>query len=313
MQYPKLSNESGTIAVGRAPWSLISTGSFYDYYQLTKPRIALLIVISTAVGYCFGITGAFRLSLFVQTLIGTTLMAAGAAALNQWYERDTDALMKRTKGRPIASGRLLPADGFRFGAALSILGAVELWFCAHPLASMLGVATSVGYLLLYTPLKRKHPICTTVGAIPGAIPPMIGFAAASQGHLGATAWILFSILFLWQFPHFHAIAWLLREDYQSAGIKMLASLRPNGISLTLEILLSLFLLLPVTLVPSLIQMTGHVYFWAVLALNIGFISFGIRMSLTHNRANARMLLLASVVYLPLLFAFLVFDNPRFAL
>lgn len=310
-----IANEKHAPALGMAAESVTSilAGRFGDYYQLTKPRIALLIVISTAVGYCYGITAGFRFTLFLHTLFGTALMAAGAAALNQWYERDIDACMKRTQMRPIASGRLSPAHAWLFGIVISVLGTFELWFYVNRIAAVLGIVTSLSYLLAYTPLKRVHPICTTIGAIPGAIPPVIGFVAASGGHLAAPAFVLFSMLFLWQFPHFHAIAWLLKQEYETAGIKMLAALRPNGIGLTLEILLSLLLLIPITLAPSFIQMAGNVYFWAALVLDLAFFYFGVRMSITRTRPNARLLLLASVIYLPLLFAFLVFDSPRFTL
>ncbi len=201
-----------------------------EYFQLTKPRIALLIVISTAVGYCFGTTGDFGLLTLFHTLLGTALMAAGSATLNQWYERDVDAKMKRTRNRPIPAGTIPATHAFYFGVLTSLLGAIELWLFANPEAALLSCLTSVGYLLVYTPLKRKGPLCTTVGAIPGAMPPLIGFAAA-HGHLAVEAWVLFGILFLWQFPHFHAIAWMYREDYGRGDIKMLAVVEPKGRSL----------------------------------------------------------------------------------
>jgi heme o synthase len=281
------------------------------YYELIKPRIALLIVISTAVGYCYGVGQHFSFFTFVNALLGTALLAAGSATLNQWYERDLDALMARTKIRPIPAGTITPNHALAFGIAVSALGAIELFAQVNALAASLGLLTSVGYLFVYTPLKRKGPICTTIGALPGAMPPLIGYAAAS-GHLTVQAWVLFAILFLWQFPHFHAIAWMYREDYERAGIKMLAVVNPKGKALSIEIMAALILLIPATLAPTFLHMAGKVYFVAAILLNLAFLYFGVQMSREHDRRRARNLLLASVIYVPLLFAFLVVDNPRFA-
>jgi len=281
-----------------------------QYYELIKPRIALLIVISTAVGYCYGVGQHFSFFTFVNTLLGTVLLAAGSATLNQWYERDLDALMTRTRMRPLPAGTITPNQALLFGVAVSVLGAIELLACVNALAAGLGVLTSAGYLFAYTPLKRKGPFCTTIGALPGAMPPLIGYAAAS-GHLTVQAWVLFAILFLWQFPHFHAIAWMYREDYERAGIKMLAVVRPRGKALATEIMVTLILLVPATLAPTYLHMAGKAYFGAAVLLNLAFIYFGVQMSREHNHRRARNLLLASVIYVPLLFAFLVVDNPRF--
>jgi protoheme IX farnesyltransferase len=281
----------------------------HQYYELIKPRIALLIVISTSVGYSYGV-GQFSLLTFFHALMGTALMAAGSATLNQWYERDLDALMTRTKSRPIPAGAITSKQALIFGVTVSVLGVLELLIFVNGLAAALGLLTSLGYLFAYTPLKRKGPICTTIGAFPGAMPPLIGYAAAT-GHLTVQAWVLFAILFLWQFPHFHAIAWLYREDYERAGIKMLAVVRPFGNALKLEIMAALVLLIPATVAPTFLHMAGKVYFVAAIALNLAFLYFGVEMSREHSRPRARKLLLASVIYVPLLFAFLVVDNPRF--
>jgi heme o synthase len=281
-----------------------------QYYELIKPRIALLIVISTAVGYCYGVGQHFSFFTLVNALLGTALLAAGSATLNQWYERDLDALMTRTKIRPIPAGTITPNQALTFGIAVSVLGAVELFTQVNALAAGLGILTSVGYLFVYTPLKRKGPICTTIGALPGAMPPLIGYAAAS-GHLTVQAWVLFAILFLWQFPHFHAIAWMYREDYERAGIKMLAVVKPRGKALSIEIMATLILLIPATLAPTFLHMAGKVYFVAAIVLDLAFLYFGVQMSREHDHPRARNLLLASVIYVPLLFAFLVVDNPRF--
>jgi protoheme IX farnesyltransferase len=292
--------------------SVTTTQSLQQYIQLTKPRIALLIVISTAVGYCYGTGSRFSLVTLLHALLGTALMAAGSATLNQWYERDLDAKMERTKTRPIPAGKIQASHALAFGIVLSILGVLELGIFTNILAAALGSGTLAGYLLVYTPLKRKHPICTTIGALPGATPPLIGFAAAG-GHLKIEAWVLFGILFLWQFPHFHAIAWMYKEDYERAGIKMLTVVKPHGRALSLEILITLILLLPISLAPTFLHMTGWVYFVAAFLLDLTFLYFGVQMSRERNRVRARSLLLASVIYIPVLFAFLVFDNPRFTI
>lgn len=291
--------------------ALATTQICQEYFKLTKPRITLLIVISTAVGYCYGATSGFSFLTFLHVLLGTALMASGSATLNQWYEQDSDAKMNRTRTRPIPAGTIPSRHAFLFGVAISLLGVIELWIFCGSVAALIGFLTSAGYLLAYTPLKRKSPICTTVGALPGAMPPLIGFAAASGGRLGIEAWVLFAILFLWQFPHFHAIAWLYREDYERGGIRMLAVVRPQGMALTLEILGTLVLLLPVTLAPTFLHMAGKVYFAAALLLDIAFLYFGVQMSRERSRTRARCLLLASVIWMPLLFGFLVFNNLRF--
>lgn len=280
------------------------------YIQLTKPRIALLIVISTAVGYCFGIPSQLDPVTLFHALLGTALLSGGAAALNQWYERDIDSKMNRTKIRPIPSGTISAPNALYFGVAVSVVGLLDLVLFTNWLAAALGFLTSFGYLFIYTPLKRKGPICTTIGAIPGAMPPLIGFAAAN-GHLSLDAWILFGILFLWQFPHFHAIAWMYRDDYERGGVKMLAVVQPDGKALSRQIIMTLLLLIPVALGPSFVHMAGKVYFAAALLLSGAFLYFGIQICRERTYASARRLLLASVIYMPLLFAFLIFDSPRF--
>jgi protoheme IX farnesyltransferase len=239
-------------------------------------------------------------------------MAAGSATLNQWYERDLDAKMKRTMSRPIPCGAISANHALLFGLACSLLGLLQLAVFVNGLAAFLGFVTLAGYLFAYTPLKRKGPICTTVGAFPGAMPPLIGFAAAS-GHLTVEAGVLFAILFFWQFPHFHAIAWLYREQYEKAGIKMLAVVEPKGGRFTREILLSLALLIPATLAPTFLHMAGKFYFVAACVLDLAFLYFGVQMSRDRTNQRARSLLLASVLYLPVLFAILVINNPTYSL
>jgi len=269
-----------------------------------------MIAVSTAVGYLFGQEGSFALVPFLHAVVGTTLLAAGSATLNQWYERDIDARMQRTLGRPLPGGLLTPAQAFYFGTIISALGLLELLFFANFLAAGIGFATWAGYLGIYTPLKRISPFCTTIGALPGAAPPLVGYAAA-RGHLTIEAWILFAILFLWQFPHFHAIAWLYREDYERGGIRMLAVVRPDGKAVSQRILWTLLLLLPVSLLPALIHpaMAGTLYLVSALALGLTFLYFGVKVAREKTAIGAKRLLLASVAYLPLLFTVLILNRP----
>lgn len=304
--------DTAALALGPVPAVAGGIRNIHEYLELTKPRITLLIVISTAVGFCFGVGSHLSLFTLVNALLGTGLMAAGSATLNQWYERDIDARMNRTRKRPIPAGTVPPESALSFGVALSILGLCDLWAFTNIEAAALGFLTSFGYLFLYTPLKRKGPICTTIGAIPGAMPPLIGFAAAS-GRLSIEAWILFGILFLWQFPHFHAIAWMYREDYRRGDIKMLAVVQPDGRALSRQVIVTLLLLVPVTLTPPLVHMAGTVYFVAALLLGLGFLYFGLEMYKERSYHKARRLLLASVLYMPLLFIFLVFDGRKFSI
>jgi heme o synthase len=242
------------------------------YIALTKPRITTLILVCTGVGYFFGAVKGGSLWAFVHTMIGTALMASGTAALNQWYERDVDKLMLRTRGRPLPSGQLKPAHALIFGIGVSFIGFVELGLGANALAGLAGLFTLGSYLLLYTPLKKRSPICTAVGAIPGAMPPLIGYAGAS-GHITWEAMALFAILFVWQFPHFYAIAWMYREDYARGGIRMLPVMRPDGVSTARQIVICSLLLIPVSLIPSYLHMTTVIYFVSAAVLRSRFCVF----------------------------------------
>ena len=281
-----------------------------DFLELTKPRITILILICTAVGYFFGCRGLFHLSVLVHTLFGTALMASGTSALNQWYEADSDAKMRRTQKRPIASGRMKRGHGFVFGVLLSTAGFTELWLGANALAAALGLFTLLSYLVVYTPLKRVSPACTTVGALPGAMPPLIGYAAAS-GHLDAGALTLFLILFVWQFPHFYAIAWMYRDDYAMGGIRMLPVVEPDGESTARRIVACSLLLIPISLAPRLLGMTGLFYPIAAIAAGLALLYFGVRLGRDRTRIRARHVLLASVLYLPALLAVMVLDRHGF--
>jgi protoheme IX farnesyltransferase len=281
-----------------------------DILELTKPRITILILICAAVGYFLGCQNSFQISILAHVLLGTALMASGTSALNQWYEVDSDGKMCRTRGRPIPAGRMSRSHGLAFGIVLSGAGFAELWFGTNALAAALGLFTLLTYIVVYTPLKRHSPACTTVGALPGAIPPLIGYAAAS-GALDAKALALFLILFFWQFPHFYAIAWMYREDYARGGIRMLPVVEPDGESTARRILACSVLLIPISLVPRLIGMAGSIYAIAAVAVGLGLLYFGVRFEQQRTYARARHVLLASVFYLPVLFAVIVLDPPTF--
>lgn len=280
-----------------------------DYLELTKPRITWLIVMSAAVGYYFGHSGPWSLWSVLHSLLGTALIASGTAALNQWYEREADRHMRRTQARPLPAGRLQPAQALIFGIALALVGGLELGLFVNWLTSALGIATLAMYLFLYTPLKQKTWWSTTVGAIPGAMPPLIGYAAAANA-LRPEAYVLGAILFLWQFPHFYAIAWMYREDYSRAGIRMLPVVEPDGESTARQILLYSVLLIPISLLPKWMGMTGSLYMIGALALGLIFLYSGIRVSLDRTKVRARNVLLASVVYLPVLYVLMVLDPVR---
>jgi protoheme IX farnesyltransferase len=285
-----------------------------DYIALTKPRITWLILMSTGVGYFFGAQrdwhgwAAWHFATLLHTIIGTGLIASGTAALNQWVERKADGMMRRTQARPLPAGRLEPGRALVFAIAISLAGFVELWFGANPLAALLGLFTLLTYLFIYTPLKQRSPHSTTFGSLPGAMPPLIGFAAAS-GTLTWDAWVLFAILFLWQFPHFYAIAWMYKEDYARAGIRMLPVVEPDGKSTARRILLYSIALIPISLMPKFFAMAGNVYLYGALALGLVFVYYGLRIRWDRTRQQARRVLLASVVYLPVLFSLMLFDRP----
>lgn len=277
------------------------------YLELTKPRITWLILMSTGIGYFFGHRGPLDLWLLLNTLLGTALLASGTATLNQWYERDADARMHRTESRPIPSGLVTPLKAFLFGLALIVLGEVELALGVNGLTAWIGFATVGSYLLLYTPMKQRTWLSTTVGAFPGAMPPLIGFAAA-RGALTLEAWVLFAIIFLWQFPHFYSIAWMYKEDYARAGIRMLPVVEPDGVSTSRHILAFALLLVPVSLLPGFLNMTGHWYLAAALLLGAFFLRSAVRVARNRTLPNARLVLKASVIYLPLLYVALVLDR-----
>jgi protoheme IX farnesyltransferase len=282
------------------------------YIALTKPRITWLILMSTAVGYFFGLKSGWHgwatgLS-FLNTMIGTGLIASGTAALNQWSEREADCKMRRTAGRPIPAGNLPANRALTFATVLAVAGFVELAVTLNLLCALLGFFTLGSYLFLYTPLKQRSSLSTVVGALPGAMPPMIGYAAAS-GTLSAEAWALFAILFFWQFPHFLAIAWMYREDYARAGILMLPVVEPDGRSTARQMIIYASTLIPVSLFPTLLGMSGRVYLVGALLLGGWFLYSGFRVAFDLTIMRARRVLLVSIVYLPLIYGLMVLDRP----
>jgi heme o synthase len=282
----------------------------FDYWKLTKPEINFLIIITTAAGFWMSTVAAlpdFPWMLFLHTLFGTAFVASGAAILNQLIELRYDAQMRRTGRRPLVSGRIAPSHGLWFGVLLSAFGVVYLALATNVIASLLAALTLLSYLFLYTPLKRISPLCTLVGAIPGAAPPLIGCAAA-RGHLDLTAWVLFAIVFLWQFPHFMSIAWMYREDYGRAGYIVLPEGDGKHRFLVWQCLVPALSLFVVAIVPALRGQSGIVYLVGALFLGGVFLYYSARFALQRSAVHARQLLFASIFYLPVLFALLALDK-----
>jgi protoheme IX farnesyltransferase len=287
-----------------------------DYWALTKPEVNFLILITTFVGFYLasGTDGRFSFARLFNTLLGTLLVASGTGTLNQYLERKFDAQMRRTARRPAAAGRLTASAVVVFGTALAAAGSIYLAIAVNILASLLATLTLLVYLFVYTPLKRKTPLCVLVGAFPGAMPPLIGWAAAS-GHLPLQAWTLYALLFLWQFPHFMAIAWMYREDYDRAGYLVLPHQdRARASFVRCQTLLPLLALTPLSLLLRLERAPQTWYWIAALFLNLGFLHYGMQFVLNKSGSAARRLLMASIIYLPLLFMLIVVDsgahNPR---
>jgi heme o synthase len=272
-----------------------------DYWALTKPEVNFLILITTFVGFYLASVsdGRFSFARLFNTLFGTLLVASGTGTLNQYVERKFDAQMRRTARRPAAAGRLKPSAVLAFGVALSAVGVICLCISVNLLASGLAILTLLTYLFVYTPLKRKTPLCVLVGAFPGAMPPLIGWAAAS-GRLNFEAWMLYAMLFLWQFPHFMAIAWMYREDYDRAGYLVLPKGKARVSFVVCETLLPLLTLVPISIMQSPTRHARIFYFVAVL-MGAGFAYFGLKFVFQRSSQAARRLLTASIVYLPLLY------------
>ncbi|MAG71302.1 MAG: heme o synthase [Vicinamibacterales bacterium] len=278
-------------------------GRAADFVALTKPRLNVLVLATTTVCFYLALPGADAQWLIVPTLIGTGLVAGGAAALNQVYERDADGLMVRTRSRPLPDGRLSEAEARCFGIVLSVVGIAALTY-ARPLAAGLALATLVSYALVYTPLKKRTSFAMVVGAVPGALPAALGWVAAS-GAMSVEAWVLFGIVFFWQIPHFLAVAWMYRDDFARAGFAFLPVIEPTGRRTARHVLLYLAALLPVSLAPTWIGMVGTTYLVGASLLGLGFAGLAVRFAWGRSGRNARWLFLGSIAYLPLLWVLLV--------
>jgi protoheme IX farnesyltransferase len=277
------------------------------YAELTKPRITFLIVLTSAAGFVLGSRRPVDYVTLLSALFGIGLLSSGIATLNQYAERELDGLMRRTASRPLPAGKLAPWEALAFGSGLTIAAEAYLLIFINPLTALLGLSVIVGYLFAYTPLKTRTSLSTLVGAFPGAVPPLIGWTAA-RGSVSLEGWVLFAILFLWQFPHFLAIAWMYREDYSRAGILMLPVVEPDGRVTAQQIVVYTLMLLPVSLLPVALGMAGRIYFYGAIVLGLLFLYSSLRAAFSMSRQHARRLLLASVLYLPLLFILMVLNT-----
>src|SRR6266849_8302244 len=283
------------------------SGLIRDLVELVKARLTLLVLITTAVGFYLGAEGPVNVAALLQTVFGTAAAAAGAAALNQWWEYNLDALMQRTRSRPVPAGRMRPRDAVVLGSALSIFGVIYLAFVCNALSAALAAITIIIYIFAYTPLKRVSTFNTALGAVPGALPPMIGWAAA-RGTLNAGAWMLFAILFFWQLPHFFAIAWMYRDDYARAGFQMISSDDRSGERSASQSVFFCMLLFVVAGLPAFLGIATVFYLVAELILGGLFLAAAMRFLKTKRRSDARRLFLTSIIYLPLLLGALVLSK-----
>ena len=279
------------------------------YADLIKARLTMLVLLTTLVGFYIGWRGAMNYLLMFHTLLGTALVASGAAALNQLLEREYDARMRRTAGRPLPSGRMQPVSVMLFGGVCALVGTIYLALLVNPLTSVLGAISLVSYLFIYTPLKRIHWLNTAVGAIPGALPPLMGWTAA-RGNLEGGGWALFAILAFWQMPHFYAIAWLYRDEYAKAGFKMLPAFDADGSRTGQQSVSHTLGLLPVSLCPFLFQLAGPVYLASALVLGFAYLGCAVRFAKRLDTPSAKKLFFASIIYLPLLLIALVADKVK---
>jgi heme o synthase len=292
---------SGVAAAERS-WTVV-------FADLVKARLTTLVLLTTLVGFYLGWRGPMDYALLFHTLFGTALVAAGAAALNQLLEREHDARMRRTANRPLPSGRLQPVTVMLFGGACSVAGLLYLAAFVNSLTSVIGAVTLVSYLFIYTPLKRVTWLNTAVGAIPGGLPPLMGWAAA-RGEVAGGGWVLFAILAFWQLPHFYAIAWIYRDEYAKAGFQMLPVVDPDGQHTTRQAVSHTLALLMVSMMPFLFHLAGPVYLAGASLLSVGMLAFAILFARQLTMASARRLFFASIVYLPLLLSLLVFDKVK---
>ena len=277
------------------------------YYELTKPNITFMILISTALGYFIGGNGISDYQHFILTLLGSCMISSGAGALNHFAESESDKVMYRTSLRPIPAGIISSKNAMIFGVALVLIGSGLLYSFINPLTCVLALITALMYLFVYTPLKKLTWLNTSIGAIPGSLPPIGGWVA-STGSLDPEAWILFAILFLWQHPHFYAIALMFKDDYKKAGLKMLPVEEPDGARTNRQIIWHALLLIPVSVMPVYIKLLGMIYFWAALFLGVGYLLSGFMLAKQYSVNNARLVLKVSVFYLPILFLTIMVDK-----
>ncbi len=280
-----------------------------DFLELTKPGITMLVVVTTLVGFYVGSRTAISLIQLFHTLLGTALVASGAGAFNQYLERNLDALMHRTWRRPLPAGRLQSGEALIFAVLVSGAGMIYLLAFVNPLTSILSVLTFLGYLFLYTPLKKRTWLSTVIGAVPGALPTVMGWAAVNDG-LSAGAWVLFAIVFFWQLPHFYAIGWMYREDYARAGFPMLPAIDLSGIRTGRQVNLYIAALIVATVLPSLMALTGYAYLFGAIGLGLCFLAYGAIFARLRDRHSARRLFFVSVYYLPILLALMVLDKVK---
>ena len=299
---------SHAITAESAPFWTTAVARLADYLELTKPRISVMVLVTVVVGYTLGCRGDWQLAALLPALVGIGLVAFGSSALNQYRERFTDARMTRTQDRPLPSGRLSPREVFTFGVLCGVAGTLWLAMTVNLLTALLTLGTLILYVALYTPLKRHTSVCTAIGAIPGALPPVLGWAAARDS-LDAGALSLFVILFLWQFPHFLAIAWMYRDQYSGAGLKMLPGQGASRVASLLAVTYAV-VLIPASLLPQTVALAGDWYTVVAILLGLMYLASAIRFAWRETRATARELLLTSLVYLPLLLMALTFDHLR---
>jgi protoheme IX farnesyltransferase len=279
------------------------------FADLIKARLTTLVLLTTLVGFYLGWRGEMNFALMFHTLMGTALVAAGASALNQLLEREYDAKMRRTQSRPLPSGRLQPTTVMIFGGICSVFGLVYLALAVNLLTSVLGAVTLISYLFIYTPLKRVTWLNTAIGAVPGALPPLMGWTAA-RGEMSSEGWALFAILFFWQLPHFFAIAWLYQDEYAKAGFKMLPSIDPDGQRTAQQAVSNTLALVAMSLFPFIFKMAGTIYLVSALVLGVGFLWCAIQFARQLTATRARHLFFASIIYLPLLLALMVWDKLK---
>jgi heme o synthase len=278
-----------------------------DFFELTKPRIVLMVLVTAFVGFYVGSEKIPDYLRLLQMLLGTAMAAGGTLALNQFLERDTDAMMERTRHRPLPDGRVQPREAVWFGTAITVAGLAYLALAVNIASAWVTALITLSYLFFYTPLKRRSPLCMLVGAVPGALPPVIGWVAA-RGELQVDAWVLFAIMFLWQVPHTLAIARLYRDDFAKAGIQFLPVIEPDGSSTNRQIISHCAALLAVSLLPTLLGLAGAIYFLVAFVLGLGFLASGISLAMESTVGGARRLLFASLIYLPVLLLVMALDR-----